>query len=305
MLKFFFPLLITTLLVLPLYNEAQILHRDDKSTIADSIRVNDMITKVIRFQDTSTKSSLPIIKQLRQLSTSLDAKRGIVYAEYLECRYNWLSGNYTLAMKIGLQALADAEKWKINDALPQVYSVMANLHKETGNYPMAFTNNTKGLNAARANADTVEIIGFLSQQAMFTHSYFAKKHQLQNDNSLQLKLEALKMAESQPKYEQERIPIYDNLAQYYKEQKDYTQALFYGNKGAELAKKYNKLRSLTYSYCWLGESYYYMGQHDKGIAYINNALVIAKQLKYPFREMELNQAMYPMPINQPAIINRL
>ena len=167
------------------------------------------------------------------------------------------------------------------------------MHKENGNYPAAFNDAQKGLSAAYLNRDTANIISILGLKAMFTHSYYRKIDRTQDDHtSLAMQLEALKLAEQQPRYERMRIKFYNNIAQTYKERNDYANALLYGNKAIVLALKYNQQRSLTYSYNWLGETYYNIGQHDKGIAYIDKAIAISRQLKLPYREMELNEAKY-------------
>jgi signal transduction histidine kinase len=68
--------------------------------------------------------------------------------------------------------------------------------------------------------------------------------------------------------------------------------LQYANKAVELANKYNRQRSLTYAYCWMGEAWYRYGDHIKGLEYLNKALLVAKTIKEPFRTMEIYETMY-------------
>jgi tetratricopeptide (TPR) repeat protein len=58
-----------------------------------------------------------------------------------------------------------------------------------------------------------------------------------------------------------------------------------------LATKYKQRRSLTYSYNWIGESYFGMGQRDKGFEYIYKALAITHDLNEPYRRMELYEVL--------------
>src|SRR5665647_1463953 len=110
--------------------------------------------------------------------------------------------------------------------------------------------------------------------------------------SLQLHFAGLKLAESSPQYERSRIAYYDNISQYYKLAHDYDKGIYYAEKGVELAKKYDQKRSLTYSYNWLGDIYFNQGLHEKGIAYLGQALRIAMAIKSAFREMEINGSLY-------------
>jgi tetratricopeptide (TPR) repeat protein len=89
-----------------------------------------------------------------------------------------------------------------------------------------------------------------------------------------------------------RTRFYDNIAQYYLDNKDYKNAIYYGDKGVELANQYNQQRSLTYSYSWLGQAYYFSGDKAKGLDYLNKALSISKSLKQPYRVMEIYGHLY-------------
>jgi tetratricopeptide (TPR) repeat protein len=261
--------------------------------IKDSLQIKALIAKGKKYS-TSHSDSLPAIAwQLESISRFRNNGEGLIYAGIFKANFYWMSTDYASAMKVTLQSLADAEKWKVSGPVPDLYSIMANIHKENGNYPAAFKDCVKGLEEARNNRDTANIISLMGLHAMFTHGYYRKNGNYQNDHtSLQLELDALKIAESNPKYEQMRIRFYDNIAQTYKENKEYDKALAYANKAVELANKYHQPRSLTYAYNWLGESYYYMGQHDKGVNYLNQAIAISRQLKQPYREMEIYEAMH-------------
>jgi len=167
------------------------------------------------------------------------------------------------------------------------------MHKENGNYPAASADCVSGLSIARANKDTTYIISLLGLRAMFIHSYSNKTDTQKDDTtSLPLEFEALKIAESQPKYEAMRIRFYDNIAQTYKERGEYNKAINYADSGIVLANKYKQLRSLTYGYNWLGEALYYRGQRDTGIADLNKAITVSRKIEQPYRQMELYEAMY-------------
>ena len=259
----------------------------------DSLRITQLIKKGRSFENAKYDSLLPVKNELYSIGKRTGNKRAIIFSEIYDAHYNWMKASHSVAMQSAIKALNNAEKWEMDEVLPHIYSIMANLHKESSNYDLAFKEIDKGIQAARLNKDTAEIISTLGNKAMFTHSYYNFSDQPQNDHtSLGLQLSALKMAESNPKFERMRVRFYNNIAQTYKERKDYDKALSYGNKAVALANKYNQPRSLTYSFCWLGESYYYMGQRQKGMDYLNKAIAICSQIKEPYRRMEINYTVY-------------
>ena len=93
--------------------------------------------------------------------------------------------------------------------------------------------------------------------------------------------------ESSPQYEELQVPFSDNISQYYKIRGDHEQGILYGKRGASLAKKYNRKRSLTYAFNWLGEIYFYQGDRKKGIVYLDSALQYARDLHWDFRVSEI------------------
>jgi tetratricopeptide (TPR) repeat protein len=259
----------------------------------ETTHINHLIASAGKVENSDLKSLLSIGRQLYQVSNGTGNKKALVYAEITQATYLWQTANHSQAMQFALQALQDAEKWKVNEALPHIYRIVANLYKENSNYQMANQAADKGLKAAKLNADTTGIIEMLGLKAMFTHSYYLKLKQPERDlTSLDLQLEGLKIAESSPAYERLRIRFYNNIAQYYKDKKAYDQTLYYVNKAILLAKKYNQSRSLTYSYSWLGEAKYFMGKHNEGMAYLDTALLIAQKIHEPYRQMEVYQSMY-------------
>ena len=260
---------------------------------ADTSQITHLIAKGTKIENAAIKSLLPISAQLTQISNHTGNKKALIYAGIFKATYYWQSADHSLAMQTALQTLVDAEKWKINTALPTIYRIIANLHKEDGDYDLAKKEASKGLIAAKANHDTTAIIETLGLKAMLIHTYYLKIQRPQDDvTSLGLQFEALKIAESSPAYERLRIRFYNNIAQTYKDQKAYDKTLAYTGKAIILANKYNQQRSLTYSYCWLGEAYYFMGQHEKGLGYLKQALDISQTLKEPYRQMEVYESMY-------------
>ncbi len=257
-------------------------------------KVKQLITAGKRVESVNNDSLKIIAKQLYQLNKLSGDNTALVYAELFETNYYWQAANHQKAMQTAITCLGNAEKFNVRQALPQIYAVIANLHKETTNYNMAFNALEKGLNAAVANKDTASIIALLGLKAMFTRGLSLNHHdpEVNDKKSIALNLAALDMAESNPKYERLRIRFYDNIAQFYKDKRDFEKTFYYGNKGVALAVKYDQQRSLTYGYCWLGQAYYYKGQQAKGIILLNKALQIATDLKEPYRVMEINGAMY-------------
>jgi tetratricopeptide (TPR) repeat protein len=231
---------------------------------------------------------LPYADSLLKIAQNTNNKRALVYGEQFKADYYWLTADHQRSMKLAIKCVADAEKWNIKDALPEIYLIIGNLHKENTNYKMAFESQEKGLYWASANHDTASIIMLLGLKAMFIHTYRTQPHDKPyKDTSINIQLATLKLAESNIKYERLCIPLYDNISQYYLNKGDYKNAIYYGEKGALTAIKYNQQRSLTYSYSWLGEAWYFKGDKQKGLDYLNRALQISRTLKEPYREMEL------------------
>lgn len=237
--------------------------------------------------------SLPIIAEQLLVIGEHGNKKALLYSELFNSQYYWLSSNHDKSMEIAIKCLSDAEKWNITEIYPDIYGTIANLHKESSNYKMAFDASDKGLAWAHLNKDTSAIIATLALKAMFTHSFWLFNHdKTQPDSSIRLQFAALKMAESSAEYERMRTRFYDNISQYYLDNKDYKNAIYYGDKGVTLAIKYNQQRSLTYSYSWLGQAYYFSGDKAKGLSYLNKALDISKALKQPYRVMEIYGHLY-------------
>lgn len=258
-------------------------------TAADKLQITALIAAGKRVETINNDSLHLVSQRLFKLSGDDTA---LVYAQLFETTFLWQASEHQKAMAAAIKCLGDAERLHINQALPQVYSVIANLHKETTNYDMAFKAAGNGLNAAIANKDTDAIISLLGLKAMFTRSVNLNHHDPGPDKSIGLNLEALKMAESSPKYERLRTRFYDNIAQYYKDTHDFDKAFYYGNKGVANALKFNQQRSLTYAYCWLGQATYFKGRQTEGIALLNKAMQIASNLKEPYRVMEINGHIY-------------
>ncbi|TWR31081.1 hypothetical protein FPZ43_00945 [Mucilaginibacter pallidiroseus] len=259
---------------------------------ADTLKANALIKTGTRIQSGKSDSLLTLSNELYKIGYRHNYKKALLYAKIYDANYKWLKANHEAALKVAEQALADAEELGTTKLLPDIHGIISNLYKESGNYDLAFTEIDKAIKAARANHDTAEIISALGNKAMFTHSYYNYTDQQENDHSsLQLEFDALKMAEASNKYERMRIRFYNNIAQTYKEHKDYEKAIFYAGKAVVLATKYNQRRSLTYSYNWIGESYFGMGQRDKGFDYIYKALAITHDLIEPYRRMELYEVL--------------
>lgn len=263
-----------------------------KNKSQDSVLVKALITKARQAENGNNDTLKKIVDQLYKLSAQTGNKEGFVWAEMMDADYYWQNSDHKRAMQMAMTCLADAEKYHIKQVNIQVYGTIANLFKETGQYPQAFKNADLGLNLATADRDTAHMIALLGLKAMFTRSWHLYKQQPGPDSSIYLNLAALKMAESSPKYAKMCTRFYDNICQYYKDQKDYQKAFYYGNKGVETALKFNQQRSLTYSYAWLGQSNYFNGDYVKGLDYLNKALQIAINLKEPYRVMEIHGHIY-------------
>jgi tetratricopeptide (TPR) repeat protein len=274
----------------PSYKSGDVLKPSSAAVVAN---IDALIKTAERIQGAKADSMLLVSQQLQKISSASGNRKAQLYAEIFGANYYWLKADHTPAMQKALKALAHAEQWQMTEAQPRIYSIISNLHKESHNYELAFKAIDRGIAAAKQSRDTADLIMTLGNKAMFTHGYYFFNDRPQDDTvSLGLQLTALKLAESDEQYESKRIQFYNNIAQTYKERNDYNKALYYGNKAVVLAKKYNRQRSLTYSYNWLGEAYFKMGDYQQGFAYLKEAVAIATKIKEPYRRMELNETIY-------------
>lgn len=240
------------------------------------------------------KDSLPgKAKWLRKMGRRYKNDTLTFYGDLFLLNYLYESGDYEAGMNLSLKVLDEAERLRMNKKVPEIYGLIGNLDKENLNYPMALQAAQKGYEVAVANKDTVKIIELKGLQAMFANGFSYRRHDsVMRHNAFRMQLEALKIAESSPRYENLRIRFYDNISKYYLDSNKFYQSIAYGNKGVQLSLKYNSQKSLSYSYCWIGLSYYDLGQKQLGFDYLNKALLITRQLKEPFRRMEIYEAIY-------------
>lgn len=253
---------------------------------------NELDKLVEKSQKLSNDSLLFIVKEFYALHTTYQDQASLVYASFCKANDEHLKANHVDAMRHAIDALNIAQKYNVKQPIPGIYMLIGNLHKENTNYPMAFEAAGKALQSAKLNKDTLRIISAMGLSAMFRRGYV--RHfglSIAADSSIYTQFEALKMAESSPKYERERVSFYHNIAQHYKDMKDYDKAIMYAKKGITLATALNKKRSLTYGYCWLGEANYRKGNRELGTKYIEKAISISKEIKQPYRTMELYETM--------------
>jgi len=259
----------------------------------DAAEIEKLTNKKQDFKFNHIDSLLIVANKLDSLGKLYNKPACFVYANISRANYYYQSGNYVTGLAISLNALDGAEKQNLKSKIPQIYALIGNLHKENLNYPMALQAAATGLSAAVAIKDTDQIIQLQGLQAMFTNGFGRRTH---NDSIIKkafdMQLQTLHTAESSPKYESLRIRFYDNISQYYLEENQFDKSIAYGEKGAELSLKHNAIRSLTYSYSWMGMSYYHLNQKEKGLQYLNQALAISKQLKEPFRTAEIYGFIY-------------
>lgn len=266
------------------------------SQIPDSAyqaKIRDLIAEGEQYKNSGHDSLKLIGQALVAMGEARHDEEVRVQGTLLKANYEWMRANYPGAIELAVDALKRAQKNGLKKQIPQIYATIGNLHKENENYETALSAAEKGINAAREIRDTAQLIYLLRVKAMFTHSYgMLKKDDSIRAHSLRLHMDGLALAESSPAYERSRIAYYDNISQYYKINGDYERGIEYGTRGADLAKKYNQRRSLTYAYNWLGESYFYQGHRKKGLAYLEEALQIAQELQSDYRTMEIHCSLY-------------
>ena len=266
-------------------------------TVKDKIPKEDitiLYKKAERYSSSNPDSLSIAANQILKFGKLYNDHKAIVMAEKYIARTHWNSGNHSLSMKVALRALKNAEKWGVNSEIPDIYAIIGNLHKEKQNYVMALEAADEGMKVANKEKDTISVIYMARLKAMFTQGIGANtKDTALIHRSLNMHLQWLKLAESNssPRFEQARIAYYNNIAQVYTKRKQMDSAEFYINKAIVLAKKYDQLISLTYSYTWLSKVYDSRGQSDSSLACLNRALKIAQDLERPHREMEIYDYM--------------
>ncbi|KQS26889.1 sensor histidine kinase [Dyadobacter sp. Leaf189] len=256
-------------------------------------QLEELYEKADNFTTGSPDSLRYIAELIKKEGLRLNNARALVRGTRYQAQALWRLGNHKEAMKLAIVALKDAEKGKLTGELPDIYAVIGNLHKEKANYSMALAAVDKGMAIARKNRDTASVIYMARLEAMFTQGLGADKEDTALiHKSLKMHLEGLKLAESSARFEKQRIGYYNNIAQACVKRGELDRARFYVTKGIELAKKYDQLLSLTYSYTWLSQVYLGEGDKQNSIYYLKEALRITRQLKNPFREMEVNRYLY-------------
>jgi two-component sensor histidine kinase len=261
--------------------------------ILNDLKLADLYKKADDYSTLWPDSLRMVAGLVEKEGRRLNDKQAIVRAQRYNAQALWRLGNHKEAMKTAILALKDAEKWKLGTEIPDIYAVIGNLHKEKANYSMALNAADKGMAVARDNKDTASIIYMARLKAMFTQGIGADKADTALiHKSLNMHLEGLKLAESSPRFEKHRIAYYNNIAQVCVKRGEMDQARFYVTKGIKLAKKYNQLISLTYGYTWLSQIYLHEGDKEEGTRYLTEALRITKELRNPFREMEVNRYLY-------------
>ncbi|NIJ53730.1 tetratricopeptide repeat-containing sensor histidine kinase [Dyadobacter arcticus] len=256
-------------------------------------RLSVLYSKAEEYIASWPDSLLIVAEQIKREGLRANNKQAIVRGERYLAQAKWRLGSHKEAMKLAIKALSDAEKWKTVSEIPDIYTIIGNLHKEKANYDMAFASADKGMRAAQMNQDTMAIIGLIRLKAMFTQGLGSqKKDTAMIHRSLDMHLEGLKIAESSPRFERQLTGYYNNIAQVYVKRDEPEKALFYVKKAIILANKYRQRLSLTYSYTWLSQVYFKNNDIENGTRYLQEALRICHELKNPFREMEISRYLY-------------
>ncbi len=264
------------------------------ASISDSILLADQLFhQGMRHSNTGNDSLQWYAERLIRLGEQYGNEGITVNGLLLKANYEWRTANHATAMKVAMEALEKAERHGLTEAVPILYGIIGNLYKENENYPLALQAAEQGIRAAMLIQDTARMIRIMLNRAMFTHSYGLSK----NDTALRKEgldryLEGLAIAESAPVYERLCIPYYNNICQYYYLNGSYAEGLSYGKKAEVLAKKYERHLSLTYTYNWLGEIYFYSGDQASGFDYLHRALDIATAQNTPFRRAEIYWSLH-------------
>lgn len=261
--------------------------------VSDQRKIDSLILRGDNYINIYVDSVYKTASELSLIAKRTNNKTALAYSELLKARYFWLFNDRQKSMTEAFKALSDAKKWKITRALPSIYRFISWLNIQSNNIQLGFDAQQKGLSWARFNKDTAAIISLLNLKGMFIHSI----NQTSGDSarlkvSINLFMSGLELAASSSKYEEYKIPLYDNIAQYYiKDEGNYPKAIDYARRGVALALKHHWKRALTYCYVRLGEAYFNSGKKQTGIHYLNQALRAAYEVKGAFRILDIKKEL--------------
>lgn len=259
----------------------------------DTTKIRKMMNTARKYRaDMDEKNFKRAADQLEAAAKATNSHVGLVSASLYHGQIANMRSDYPTALKYALQALDQAKKWHQPYYIPSAYAMIGTVYKENLDYPKAMDAVAHQVEAAQSINDTAQLIGAYLNKAMFMHGYaFNKKDSVMARQSFELHLKGLALANTNPKFDDISIGFYSNIAQYYKDQRDYLSSIRIAEEGVAKAKKYKQFKSLTYQYNWMGESYFKLGQQQKGIDIIKQSLEICKSHGFVFREMEVYSSL--------------
>lgn len=280
------------ILLLLLHSCKPVDHRVAANTSVDSlVRVN--IAAGNRLADINSDSLKIITQALYDLHKVSGNDSALVYADFFESTYYWHNGGYQKAMQLAIKALAVAQRARLIKTLPRIYLLITTIENEITDYRLAFATLKVGLDFAVRQKDTSSIIALHGLEGMLTRSEgVVKKDEKMFDKSLNINYNALKMAESDDKYEWLKIRLFNTIGQCYADKREFKMAAAFFEKAIPLAIKYEQPLSLIRSNCRLGEVLYYLGDKKRGLSYIQKANKMAREHGASFWLIETTAAFY-------------
>lgn len=238
--------------------------------------------------------SLKITSQtLYDLYRSSASDSALVYADFFESIYYWHNAGHQKAMQLAISALSNAQKADLKDVLPRIYTLITNIESKITDHSLAITTVKRGLNSAIQQKDTATIIALLGLEGMLTlREGVLQKDDKQFYKSLEINNRALKLAQSNVKYEWQQTRLLNIIAQYYFDRKEFKQAADFFKQAIVLGRKYKQALPLIRSYCRLGETLYYLNNKKAGIAYLHEAIKMSREERVSFWLMESTAAVY-------------
>jgi len=259
---------------------------------ADSL-IKIQIAEGFRIADVNSDSLKIITQKLYDLYKLTHNDSALVYADYFESTYNWHNARYQKAMQLAIRALARAQSSNLTDDIPKIYLLITVIENEITDYALAFETIRQGLDVALKNKDTSSIIALEGLKGMLKRSEgVEKKNDKLINESLAISNYSLKMAETNNRYEWLQIRQLNSIGQCYAYMKQYNLAVPYFEKAGTLAIKYKQRLSLIRSYCRLGEVLYYLGNRERGIEYLKQAVDLTREKGEPFWLNETTAALY-------------
>jgi two-component sensor histidine kinase len=261
----------------------------------DTAAVMDLVRKANSYNQTDFDSMRYFATQAMNMAKAIPFPVGVAKARAIEANYQRRKGNYSDAIAIGLDVIRLYDSLHLYEEIVKVKNLVADFYKEMGGEKGTGEYQRKGLELSKEGQVIAERINYqagiitsLNQQGIILRDM---SQSLDNrgdllDSAFLLYEKAIDIIKNTGQGEDQLGKLYNNISQVYNERyKDYLKALDYQMKAVAFNSSRNFRSSLTYNYNTIAEIYYNMGELDQANEYAHKMLVLSKQLKSPFRQV--------------------